>query len=123
MAFDLSRKIPSELAHRHEQRLLVHKERNDGGGKRTNVQGRPLDGTEIAKRSGFIQGHDGEFTFMVKHGLPMETSEAPRIFSWAFDKTFKRWKMSHQTPPSMMFTALRGSTVDGSWSGLRVHQR
>ena len=100
----------------------MHKERNDGGGKRTNVQGRPLDGTEIAKWSFFfLQGHDGEFTFMVKHGFHMGTSEAPRIFSWAFEKTFKRWKMSPQTPPSMMlsapFTALRGSKVDGSWSG------
>ena len=28
----------------------------------------------------------------------METSEAPRIFSWSFDKTFKRWKLHHQTP-------------------------
>ena len=37
----------------------------------------------------FLQGHDGEFTFMVKHGLLMETSEAPRLFSWAFDKTFE----------------------------------
>ena len=40
----------------------------------------------------FLQGHDGEFTFMVKHGLLMGTSEAPRIFSWAFDKTFKRFE-------------------------------
>ena len=56
MAPDLSWKISCELAHRHEQRLLVHKDRNDGGGKRTNVQGRPLDGTEIAKRSGFFAG-------------------------------------------------------------------
>ena len=59
---------------------------------------------------------------MVKHGLLMGTSEAPRIFSWGFDKTSKRWKMSHQTPPSMTlsapFTALRGSKVNGSWSGL-----
>ena len=69
----------------------------------------------------FLQGHDGEFTFMVKHGLPMGTSEAPRIFSGAFDKTFRRWKTSHQTPPSMMlsapFAGMEGSKVDGSWSG------
>ena len=66
---------PSELAHRHEQRFLEHRERDDGGGKRTNVQGRPLDGTEICENGGvFLLG----------------TSEAPRIFSWAFDKTFKR---------------------------------
>ena len=29
----------------------------------------------------FLQGHDGEFTFMVKHGFLMGTSEVPRIFS------------------------------------------
>ena len=29
----------------------------------------------------FLQGHDGVFTFMVKHGLRMGTSVAPRIFS------------------------------------------
>ena len=54
----------------------------------------------------FLQGHDGEFTFMVKHGLLMGTSEAPRIFSWGFDKTFRRWKMSHQTPLSMMLSRI-----------------
>ena len=68
-----------------------------------------------------LQGHDGEFTFMVKHGLLMGTSEAPRIFSWSFDKTFRRWKMNHQTPSSMMLTApfarMRGTEIDGSWSG------
>ena len=121
MAFDLSWKISSELTHRHEQRLLVH-ERNDGGGKRTNVQGRPLDGTEIAKWNVFLQGHDGDVTFMVKHCLLMGTSEAPRIFSWAFDKTFKRWKKEPSNTTvhdvvSTPFTALRGSKVDGSWSG------
>ena len=68
------------------------------------------------------RGHDGEFTFMVKHGLLMGTSAAPRIFSWGFDKTFERWKMSHQTPSSTMLSApsagMEGSKVDGSWSGL-----
>ena len=74
-------------------------------------------------RSGvvFLQGHDGEFTFMVKHGLLMGTSEAPRKFSWSFDKTFKRWKLNHQTPPIMMLAAplvgMRGTKVDRSWSG------
>ena len=29
---------------------------------------------------GFSPGTGGEFTFMVKHGLLMSTSEAPRIF-------------------------------------------
>ena len=66
----------------------------------------------------FLQGHDGEFTFMVKHGLLMETAEAPRIFSWSFDKTFKRWKQNHQTPSSMMLTApfagMMGMEIDGS---------
>ena len=67
----------------------------------------------------FLHGHDGEFTIMVKHGLLMETPEAPRIFSWAFDKTFKRWKTSHQTPPlSAPFARMEGSKVDGSWSGI-----
>ena len=50
-----------------------------------------------------------------------ETSEAPRIFSWSFDKTFKRWKLNHQTPPHMMLAALfagtRGTKADGPWSG------
>ena len=69
----------------------------------------------------FLQGRDGEFTFMVKHGLLMETSEAPRIVSWFFDRTFKRWKLNHQTQPLMMlaapFAGMRGTKVDGSWSG------
>ena len=69
----------------------------------------------------FLQGHDGEFTFMVKHGLLMGTSEARRVVSRALHRTFKRWEMNHQTPPHMMssapFTALRGSKVDGPWSG------
>ena len=56
MAFDLSWKIPSELAHRHEQRFLLRKESNDGGGKRTNVQGRPLDGSKTATWSGLLAG-------------------------------------------------------------------
>ena len=46
-----------------------------------------------------------EQMFGGKHGLLMEMSEVPRIFSWAFDKTFKRWKTNHQTPPSMMLSA------------------
>ena len=54
---------------------------------------------------------------MVKHGLLMETSEAPRIFSWSFDKTFKRWKLNHQTQPLMMlaasFAGMRGTKVYG----------
>ena len=58
---------------------------------------------------------------MVKHGLLMETSEAPRIVSWFFDRTFKRWKLIHQTQPLMMlaarFAGMRGTKVDGSWSG------
>ena len=49
---DYDGEIPSELAHRHEQCLLVHKERNDGGGKR----GRLMDGTEVTKRSGLPSG-------------------------------------------------------------------
>ena len=65
--------------------------------------------------------HGGEFTFMVKHGLLMGTSEAPRIFSWSFDKTFKRWRSTHQTSPSMMlsapFAGMGGTQVDASWSG------
>ena len=58
---------------------------------------------------------------MVKHGLLMGTSEVPRIFSWSFDKTTKRWKLEHQTPPSMMlsatFAGMKGTKVDCAWSG------
>ena len=46
----------------------------------------------------FLQEHDGKF-IVVKRGLLMVTSEAPRIFSWSFDKTFKRCK------PLMMLAA------------------
>ena len=75
----------------------------------------------VHKERFFFQGHDGEFTCMVKHGLLLGRLRHHAFFSWAFDKTFKRGKMSHQTPPSMMLsaplTALRGLKVDGSWSG------
>ena len=58
---------------------------------------------------------------LLKHGLLMGTSEAPRIFFWSFDKTVKRWKQNHQTPYSMMLTApfagMKGREMDGSWSG------
>ena len=37
------------------------------------------------------------------------------------NKTFKIWKMNHQTQPLMMLAAplagTRGTEVDGSWSG------
>ena len=56
MAFDLSWIIPSVLAHRHEQRFLLHKERNDGGGKRANFERRLLDGSETAKWCGLCAG-------------------------------------------------------------------
>ena len=71
----------------------------------------------------FLQGHDAEFTFMVKHRLVWETSGGTAFFSWSFDKTFKRWKESHQTPPSTMLTALLA--VEGNASGrvLVAHQR
>ena len=49
-------KIPFEPAHRHEQCLLLYKEKNDGGGKRTNVQERPVDGAAATKRSGLPSG-------------------------------------------------------------------
>ena len=116
----ISGKIPSEVAHRHEQRLLVHKEGNDGGGKRANVQGRSLDGTETTKRSGLFAGTRWRNHV---HGEAWSAHGA-------FDKTFKRWKLSHQTPPSMMlsapFAGMEGSEVDGSWSGFAddfFHQR
>ena len=74
-----------------------------------------MDGPEIAKRCGLPSA------FIVEHGLLVETSEAPRIFSWSFGKAFKRWKLNHQTPPIMMlvspFAGMRGTKVDGSWSG------
>ena len=71
----------------------MHRNRNAGRGQRTNVQGRLLDGAETTKRSGLSAGTRREFTFMVKHGLLMCTSEAPRIFSWSFDKTSERWRL------------------------------
>ena len=55
----------------------------------------------------------------------MSTSEAPRIFSWSADKTFKRWKSTHQTSPSMMlsapFAGMEGTQVDDSWNGFADH--
>ena len=42
----------------------------------------------------FLHGHDGEFSFMVNHGLLMRT-EAP--FFGVSDRTFKRWKKDSQT--------------------------
>ena len=56
MAPDLTGEITSKLDHRHEQCLLLHKEGNDRGGKRTNVQGRLLDGTETTKWGGLLTG-------------------------------------------------------------------
>ena len=53
---DYDWEIPSELNHRHEQCLHLHKGRNDGGGKRTNVQGRVMDSAEATKRSGLPSG-------------------------------------------------------------------
>ena len=88
LASDYDGEISLELAHGHERCFLMYKERNDGG---------PLDGAENAKWR--------EFTFMVKHGLLVGTSEAPRIFSWSFDNTFKRWKLNRQTQPLIMLAA------------------
>ena len=62
MGLDLSWGIPSELAHRHEQRLLVNKERNDGGGKRT----------ETTK---FAHGDDDLF---IKDEVPDHTAESAK---------------------------------------------
>ena len=65
-------------------------------------------------RNGVVsrQGNEGDFTFMTKHGLLMGTSEAPRVFSRSFDKIFKRWKLSHHTPPLMMLAAPFAVTVN-----------
>ena len=52
LAPDHDGEIPLELAHRREQCLLLCTERNDGGGKMTTVQGGPMDGAEVTKRSG-----------------------------------------------------------------------
>ena len=35
----------------------------------------------LRKGAGFLQGHDGEFTVIVKHGSLLVTSGVPRIFS------------------------------------------
>ena len=68
----------------------------------------------------FLQGRDGEFTFMVKHGLLVEISVTPRISSWSSDKTFRRWTLTHQTSPSIMlskfFAGMDGTKMDGSRS-------
>ena len=49
----------------------------------------------------------------------MVTSEAARIFSWSFDKTFICWKLTHQTSPCTMlsapFAGMEGTQVDNSW--------
>ena len=50
----------------------------------------------------FLHGHDGEFSFMVNHGLLMRT-EAP--FFGVFDRTFKRWNKDSQTALSTMLRA------------------
>ena len=74
----------------------------------------------------FLQGHDGEFTFMAKHGLLRGTSEAPRIFSLSFDWAFKHWKLDHQTAPSMMFRAPfagMGAAPVERLCGRFIHQR
>ena len=43
------------------------------------------------------------------------------VFSWSFDKTFKSWKLNHQTPQIMMlaapFAGMRRTKVDVSWNG------
>ena len=52
LAFDYDGELSPKLTHKHGQRLLLNKGRDGGGGKRTNVQGRPMDGAEFTKRSG-----------------------------------------------------------------------
>ena len=101
--------IPSELTHRHEQRflseqcLLLYKERNDGGGKRTNAQGRPMDGAEVTKRCGLPSGTRWRVHL---HG---ETWIARRDVGGATD-VFMVTRQDLQTmeaePPLMMLAAL-----------------
>ena len=78
----------------------------------------------------FLQGHDGEFTFMVKHGLLMGTSETPRIFYWTFDKTFNT--LETDPPDTTVHDALRtlhsAEGIESGWivewlCGRSVHQR
>ena len=122
---DLPGKIPSELCHRHEQRLLVHKEKRRR--RQTSKCSREI--------SGWHRDFETECFFAGTrrrnhvHGGTWSAHEAPRIFSWAFDKTFERWNMSHQTPPSMTlsapFAGMEGSKVDGilkCFRGRPVHQ-
>ena len=70
----------------------------------------------------FLQGHDGEFTFLVKNGLLMET----HILSWSFEKTFKRSKLTHQTSPTITLSApfaeMDGTKLGGSSSGFAGDQ-
>ena len=84
----------------------MHKETTDGGSKRTNVKGRSVDGAEVTKRR--------SLSFMVKHGLLMGTSEAPRIFSWSCDKTFKRWKSTNQTSLLMLLSVPPDHTTESA---------
>ena len=64
-----------------------------------------------------LHGHDGEFSFMVNHGLLMRT-EAP--FFGVFDRTFKRWKKDSQTALSTMlrapFAGIGCASLRRSWS-------
>ena len=84
-----------------------------------------MEGAEAAKRSGLPSGtlwrdHLCGETW-ITHGDVGGTTD----FSWSFDKTFKRWKMNHQTPPLMMlaapFAGMRGTKGVGSCDVLPDH--
>ena len=60
----------------------------------------------------FLQGHDGEFTFLVENGLLLET----HMLSFSFEKTFKRSKLTHQTSPTTTLSA-PFAEVDGTKLG------
>ena len=51
------------------------------------LEGGPWMAQRLRNGVVFLQGHDGEFTFVVKHGFLIRMSQAPRTFSWSFDKT------------------------------------
>ena len=60
----------------------------------------------------FLQGHDGEFTFLVKNGLLMET----HMSSWSFEKTFKRSKLTHQTSRPSCCRHLSQRWTERNWA-------
>ena len=62
-------------------------------------RGRRREGAMLRSGLAFLQGREGKVTFVVHQGLLMGTSEAPRLSSLSFDRTFARWMKSAQRRP------------------------